>query len=52
MANYWQKRAYAELSTETSDLAKRGLVYLIAQFFDVGATASVSFALETNGKEV
>ena len=52
MANYWQKRAYAELSTETSDLAKRGLVFLLAQFFDVGSTASVSFSLETNGKEV
>lgn len=52
MSNYWQKRAYAELSTETSDLAKRGLVFLLAQFFDVGAAASVSFALETNGKEV
>lgn len=52
MANYWQKRAYAELSTETSDLSKRGLVFLLAKFFDVGAAASVSFALETNGKEV
>lgn len=52
MANYWQKRAYAELSTEPGDLAKRGLVYLIAEFFDVASTASVSFALTTNGKEV
>jgi hypothetical protein len=52
VANYWQKRAYAELSTESSDLAKRGLVFLLAQFFDVGAAASVSFSLETNGKEV
>jgi hypothetical protein len=52
MANYWQKRAYAELSTETNDLAKRGLVFLLAQFFDVPSTASVSFVLETNGLEV
>lgn len=52
MSNYWQKRAYAELSTEPSDLAKRGLVYLLARFFDVPATASVSFVLETNGKEI
>lgn len=52
MSNYWQKRAYAELSTEASDLAKRGLVYLLAQFFTVNATSSVSFVLETNGKEV
>lgn len=52
MANYWQKRAYAELSTDPSDLAKRGLVYLLSQFFDVGASSSVSFVLETNGQEV
>ena len=52
MSNYWQKRAYAELSTESSDLAKRGLVYLLAQFFTVPATSSVSFVLEANGKEV
>lgn len=52
MSNYWQKRAYAELSTEPSDLAKRGLVYLLAQFFTVNAASSVSFVLETNGKEV
>lgn len=52
MSNYWQKRAYAELSTEPNDLAKRGLVFLLARFFDVGAAASVSFSLETNGREV
>lgn len=52
MSNYWQKRAYAELSTEPGDLAKRGLVYLLAQFFDVPQAASVSFALTTNGVEV
>ena len=52
MVNYWQKRAYAELSTEPEDLAKRGLIYLLAQFFDVPAAASVSFVLETNGREV
>lgn len=52
MTNYWAKRAYAELSTEPNDLAKRGLVYLLARFFDVPFTASVSFVLETNGKEV
>lgn len=52
MSNYWQKRAYAELSTEANDLSKRGLVYLLARFFNVPATASVSFVLETNGKEV
>ena len=52
MANYWQKRAYAELSTEPEDLAKRGLVYLMSEFFTVAATASVSFVMETNGSEV
>ena len=52
MSNYWQKRAYAELSTDAGDLSKRGLVYLLAQFFTVNAASSVSFVLETNGKEV
>ena len=52
MVNYWHKRAYAELSTEPSDLAKRGLIYLMAQFFTVPSSASVSFVLETNGREV
>lgn len=52
MSNYWQKRAYAELSTEPSDLAKRGLVYLMSEFFTVPALSTLSFALETNGKEV
>lgn len=52
MSNFWQKRAYAELSTEPGDLAKRGLVYLMSEFFTVGATSSVSFVLETNGSEV
>lgn len=52
MANYWRKRAFAELSTEAADLSKRGLVFLLAQFFEVPQTASVSFALETNGREV
>lgn len=52
MANYWQKRAYAELSTDPADLAKRGLVYLLARFFTVNQAASVSFAFETNGVEI
>lgn len=52
MSNYWQKRAYAELSTEPADLAKRGLIFLLSEFFTVGAAASVSFSLETNGQEV
>lgn len=52
MANYWQKRAYAELSTEPADLAKRGLVYLLARFFTVPQAGSVSFTLTTNGTDV
>ena len=52
MTNYWAKRAYAELSTEPNDLAKRGLVYLLDQFFTVPATGSVFFGIETNGVEV
>lgn len=52
MVNYWAKRAYAELSTEAGDLAKRGLVYLMHRKFTVPASSSVSFVLETNGKEV
>lgn len=49
MVNYWQKRAYAELSTDPNDLGKRGLVYLISHFFTVPGSGSVAFALETNG---
>lgn len=52
MSNYWTKRAYSELSTEPEDLAKRGLVYLAAQFFDISATSSVAFVLDTNGKPI
>lgn len=52
MANYWQKRAYAELSTEPNDLAKRGLVYLLHRFFSVPASGSVHFGLATNSVEV
>lgn len=49
---YWEKRAYAELSTEPGDLAKRGLVYLMAQKFTIGSAASVAFNFATNGKAV
>lgn len=52
MSNFWQKRAYAELSTEPNDLAKRGLVFLLDQFFTVPATGSVHFGFATNGVEV
>lgn len=52
MANYWRKRAYAELSTHPDDLGKRGLVYLFSEFFTVPASGSVHFGLATNGVEV
>lgn len=52
MSNYWTKRAFAELSTEPDDLAKRGMVYLIARFFNINATSSVAFVLDTNGNPV
>ena len=52
MANYWRKRTYQQAATDPDGLAKRGLVYLMSEFFTVGAGASVHFALNTNGKEV
>lgn len=52
MANYWRKRAYQEAATEPDGLAKRGLVYLMAQFFTIPATSSVNFALVSNGKQI
>lgn len=52
MSNYWTKRAYAELSTEADDLAKRGMVYLASEFFNIGATSSVALVLDTNGNPV
>lgn len=52
MANYWRKRTYQQVATDAHGLAKRGLVYLMSEFFTVTAGASVHFALNTNGKEV
>lgn len=52
MTAYWGRRAYAELSTGPDDLAKRGLVFLAAEFFNVAATSSVAFVLDTNGSPV
>lgn len=52
MANYWRKRAYQEAATESDGLAKRGLVYLMAQFFTIPATSSVNFAIFTNGRQI
>jgi hypothetical protein len=52
MANYWRKRAYQESATDADGLAKRGLVFLMSEFFTLPASGSVYFALNTNGKEV
>lgn len=52
MANYWRKRTYQEAATEPDGLAKRGYVYLMSEFFNIGGNGSVWFALSTNGKEV
>ena len=52
MANYWRKRTYQQAATEPDGLAKRGLVYLMSEFFTVGSNASVYFALNTNGRDV
>lgn len=52
MANYWRKRAYQEAATDPDGLAKRGLVYLMSEFFTLPASGSVYFALNTNGREV
>ena len=52
MANYWRKRTYQQAATDSHGLAKRGLIYLMSEFFTVPATSSVHFALDTNGKEV
>lgn len=52
MANYWRKRVYQESATDPDGLAKRGLVYLMSEFFTVTAGASVYFGLATNGKEI
>lgn len=52
MANYWRKRTYQQVAADGDGLAKRGLVYLMSEFFTVPATGSVFFALDTNGREV
>jgi hypothetical protein len=52
VANYWRKRTYQQAATDADGLSKRGLVYLMSEFFTVPATGSVYFALDTNGKEV
>jgi hypothetical protein len=52
VANYWRKRTYQQVATDPEGLAKRGLVYLMSEFFTVPGSGSVFFALDTNGKEV
>jgi len=47
MTNFWLKRQYAESSTESDGLAKRGYVYLLSKKFDINATSSVSLCMTT-----
>jgi hypothetical protein len=49
MTNFWLKRQYAEVSTETDGLSKRGLVYLLAEFFTIPGSGTILFGLSTNG---
>lgn len=48
MSHYWGKRQYSEDSTESEDLAKRGMVYLLHEFFDIPALTTITFAMHTN----
>lgn len=52
MTNFWLKRQYAESSTEPDGLAKRGYVYLLAEFFTIPDAGTVYFGLSTNGTPV
>jgi len=52
VSSFWSRRAYAELSTEAGDLARRGLVFLMARKFDAAHAGSVASNLETNGVPV
>ena len=47
MTNYWEKRQYSEQSSEPDDLAKRGLVLLLSEFWNMTASGTVSFAIIT-----
>ena len=50
MASYWEKRAYAELSSEPMDLSRRGLVYQASLDRTLGNGASASAQMQTGSK--
>jgi hypothetical protein len=52
MSNFWHKRNYSEVSSETEDLAKRGNVLLICATFDVTSPGTVAFALTTSSEPI
>jgi len=52
MTNFWLKRSYAEISTEPDGLSKRGYVYLLSEFFDITAGATLRLGLSTNGTTI
>ena len=49
MSTYWEKRSYAQQSTDVDGLSERGLVYLMAQKFSIASPGSVAFSLNPNG---
>lgn len=52
MTNFWEKRQYSEDSTQPDDLAKRGEVLLISEFFTITANSTVAFALTTSTLDI
>jgi hypothetical protein len=48
MSHYWSKRQYSEDSTHSEDLAKRGMVYLLHEFFTIAGATTITFAMQTH----
>jgi hypothetical protein len=46
-ANYWVKRVFAEATSESSNLVRRGLVYHTSQTFTMLGSASTYFVFQT-----
>lgn len=52
MTNFWEKRQYSEESSEPDDLAKRGKVLLISEFFTISANTTIAFAMTTGSVDI
>lgn len=52
MSTYWEKRSYAQQSTDAESLSERGIVFLMAQKFSIASPGSVAFSLDPNGANV